>query len=164
MISARPHRLGLHLGLLQFGHLMALQRGISAAALTYALVLGAWLAGSLAGLWLARLGRVLVVLGLVAHLTAHAWLLGHDFVELAALWFLLPAVAAGALAGGSWFARVLPNEPRTGRFLASENDGFLLGMLVAVLGFAFLGRWFSLLAPLVSAALLLAPQRTSNIN
>lgn len=162
MIPARPHRLGLHLGLLQFGHLMALQRGISAAALTYALVLGAWLAGSLAGLWLGHLGRALVALGLVAHLAAHAWLLGHDFVELATLWFLLPAVAAGALAGGSWFARLLPDEPRTGRFLAAENDGFLLGMLVAVVGFGFLGRWFSLLAPLASAALLLAPQRASN--
>ena len=156
-MTVRPRRLGLHLGLLQFGHLLALQRGISAAALTYALVLGAWLAGSLLGLWLDRHERPLIVIGLLTHLAAHAWLLTHDFIGFGALAFLLPAVAAGALVGGGFFARVLPTRPRTGDILAAENDGFLAGMLVAVLGFAFAGRWFSLLAPAASAALLLMP-------
>lgn len=138
---------------------MAVQRSISAAALTYALVLGAWLLGSLIGLWLPRRERLLVLVGLVAHLAVHARLLASPFASPAALALLLPAVGLGALAGGGFFARVLPAEPRTGPIFAAENDGFLAGMLLAVLGYAFLGRWFSLLIPLASAAVLLAPPR-----
>lgn len=156
-MTPRPRRLGLHLGLLQFGHLMALQRSVSAAALTYALVLGAWLLGSLVGLWLPRHERTCILVGLAAHLAAHTWLLADPHVPFTALALLLPAVALAALAGGCFFARVLPTRPRTGPIFAAENDGFLLGMLLAVLGFAFVGRWFSLLAPLAGAALLLAP-------
>jgi hypothetical protein len=157
----RPRRLGLHLGLLQFGYLLALQRGVSAAAVTYALVLGAWLLGSLIGLWLPGPQRRLVLLGLAAHLAAHAWLLAHDFVSPTWLVALLPAIATSALLGGGFFARVVPTTTRTGPLFAAETDGFLAGMLLAVLGYAFLGRWFSLLAPLLTAALLLAPTRRS---
>lgn len=155
----RPRRLGLHLGLLQFGYLLALQRSISAAALTYALVLGAWLLGSLVGLWLPGPQRRLVLLGLLAHLATHTWLVTHDFVGFTWLWLLLPAIATSALLGGGFFARVVPTQARTGPLFAAENDGFLAGMLLAFVGYAFLGRWFSLLAPLLTAALLLAPTR-----
>lgn len=144
---------------MQFGWLLALQRGISAAALTYALVLAAWLLGSLVGLWLTGPVRRLVLVGLAAHLGGHAWLLARDFAPTATLLLLLPAVALSALLGGGFFARFLPTTDRPGPLFAAENDGFLLGMLLAVVGYAFLGRWFSLLAPLATAALLLAPAR-----
>lgn len=151
-----PFLAGLHLGLLQAGYLLALSRALSSAHTTYALVLTAWLAGAALGLWWSLRPRIALAIGLFAYLAVQGWLASVDFVA-APPWGFAAAVAASGLWSGRFFAAMAASTTPTGRVFAGETDGFLLGSIVAVLGFAWLGRDALWAIPLVSGAWLLRP-------
>lgn len=150
----KPLLAGLHLGLLQAGYLLTLARALSSAHTTYALVLAAWLAGATAGLWWPLRPRVALVLGLVAYLGVQLALVRVDFVAVSP-WCFAPAVAASGLWSGRFFAAALAGSARAGRIFAAETDGFLLGSIVAVIGYAWLGRHALWAMPVGTCALLL---------
>lgn len=148
---------GVHLGLLQAGYLLALSRALSAAHTTYALVLTAWLAGSALGLWSPAPARDLpraLALGLLVYGGAALVLGGLDFAAASPWWFA-PAVAIGGLASGTYFAAAVAAGAPTGRVFARETYGFLAGTLLAAAGYAFLGRHALLVMPLVTGTLVL---------
>ncbi|MEZ4452942.1 MAG: hypothetical protein R3B09_26015 [Nannocystaceae bacterium] len=151
----RPLVHGLHLGLLQTGLLLALQRATSAAAETYAAVLGGWLLGAASGLWLGAAPRALVLLGVVAHLVAHLALAGVDFsARSPALW--LPAIIAVGLYSGRYFTAAIAAGEAPARVFAGETYGFLVGAVLALVAAVVGGRWALVLAPVISAAPVLA--------
>jgi hypothetical protein len=154
----RPFVTGIHLGLLQSAYLFGLQRAISAAHGTYALVVGAWLIGSLVGLWWRASPRFVLGLGLAAHVAAGLSLASVDFTaSTAALW--APAIAAGGLYSGRYFVAAIDGGAPVGRVFARETYGFLVGASLALLVGVTGGRVALVVAPVVSgvAALALGP-------
>ena len=154
MRGASAFWVGLHLGPLQAGYLLSLSRALSAAHTTYALVLTAWLVGAAAGLWWAVSGRVALVLGLAAYLAVQGLLVSQDFVAVSILWFA-PAIAASGLWSGRFFAVAIGGLAAPGRVFAAETDGFLIGTVCAVVGYAFLGRHALWVMPILTGARLL---------
>lgn len=149
-----PFLAGLHLGLLQAGYLLSLSRALSSAHTTYALVLAAWLAGATAGLWLHLRPRVAVALGLLAYLAVQATLASVDFLAVSP-WCFAPAVALTGVWSGRFFAAAIAADARPGRTFAAETDGFLVGSLLAVLAYAWLGRHVLWAMPLGTGLFLL---------
>lgn len=155
-----PFLAGLHLGLLQGGYLLTLSRALSSAHLTYALVLGAWLAGAALGLWLTIGQRTALLVGLASYVAVQVALTRLDFVAVSPWWFV-PAVAASGLWSGRFFVAAIAGRGAAGRVFAGETDGFLVGALLATLAFVFVGRHGLWISPLVTAALLLRPRRAA---
>jgi hypothetical protein len=139
---------------LQAGYLLGLSRALSSAHLTYALVLTAWLAGATAGLWWAVRPRAALAVGLAAYVGVQAWLASVAFVAVSPWWFA-PAVAAGGLWSGRFFAAAISARAAPGRVFARETDGFLLGTVAASVGYAWLGRHALVVLPALSGAWLL---------
>ena len=146
---------GVHLGLLQTGYLLALQRAVSAAHETYALVLCAWLAGSLLGLWTRARPLPLLCLGLVAYLAAQGYLAGADFSPQPSLVWA-PAILVSGIYSGRYFTAAIEAELDPSLVFSRETYGFLAGAILALLLAVFGGRPCLALAPALSFAVLLA--------
>ena len=146
---------GVHLGLLQTGYLLALQRAISAAHGTYALVVGAWLAGALVGLWLRAGPRVLLAVGVVAYLAVHSALGSASFSPHAApLW--APAIMLSGLYSGRYFTAAIAAGGEPAAVFSRETYGFLAGALIALLVAVFGGRQSLTFVPLSTFGALIA--------
>lgn len=148
---------GLLFALLQFGFFFFVQAEVSATVLSYFAVTAAWLVGLVAGLWIAndRLLKIAPVAALAAFYAV--WLLTNLLAFTAAV---LPIVAlfvavAGAYAG-IFFQQAAARAPDVRLVLLDENNGFIVGIVAAVLGFAALGFIFFAVAPPLAAALLIA--------
>ena len=150
---------GLHFALLQLCYLLLLQFQVSSTYLTYALIVSAWMAGTIAGLALKSLGagRALVI-GVLAYYGA---LVTVSLMPLA--WFTLPAAGAAVFLSGLWAGRffvvMLPHIKRVDSLFFHENNGFLVGLVATLIAFTQLGHPFVVWAPLVSAATLFAHAR-----
>lgn len=155
--TSPPFLAGLYLGLSQAGYLLTLSRALSSAHQTYALVLGAWLAGAALGLWLAIAPRTALALGLTVYVAVQLTLTQIDFVAVSP-WCFAPAVAASGLWSGRFFVTAIVGRTAPGDLFARETDGFLVGALLATLGYAFVGRHALWVLPLVAGALLLRPR------
>lgn len=152
---------GLHLALLQFGYLLTGQMHLSSGYLTYAVVTLLWMLGCLLGLWLALPAAPIVALGVLAYAAAFAAFNLHPFAPWLP-WVAAPCVLASGLWAGRYFALALARVSTTtasGRVFADENHGFTLGIVVTFVGYALRGRWFLLLAPIVTGAILLLALR-----
>jgi len=143
-----PWVVGVHLGLLQTGYLLGLQRTISAAHSTYALVVGAWLVGALIGLWLRVRPSQLLTLGLAAYLVAQLALLPIGFTAESGLWWA-PAIAVSGLYSGRYFTAALATGAAVGPVFSRETTGFAIGALLAFILAVTWGR-----LPLTSVPLL----------
>jgi len=146
---------GIHLGLLQTGYLLALQRAISAAHETYALVLGAWLVGALLGLWIQTRPVALLLVGVVAYVGVQTILARTDFSSYTALVWA-PAIVLSGLYSGRYFTAAIASGGEVGVVFSRETYGFLVGAILSLLVAVFGGRPVLILAPLLSVAVLLA--------
>ena len=144
-----PWMVGVHLGLLQTGYLIGLQRTISAAHSTYALVVGAWLVVTLVGLWLRTRPSQLLLAGLATYLAAQLVLLPLHFTAKSGLWWA-PAIAVSGLYSGRYFTAALATGAPVGLVFSRETTGFALGALVAFVLAVAWGRLALTLVPLVS--------------
>ena len=153
-----PLLVGAHLGLLQVGLLLTVQRVVSAAHTTYALVLLAWLVGGACGLWVVLPVRAALALGLVAYLGAVVGGAAVDFLAVDPWWFT-PAIALAGLLSGRYFAAAIAADAPPAPLFARETHGFLLGTLLAAVGYACLGRHALWAMPLATGAALLAARR-----
>ncbi len=148
---------GLFFAVLQFCYFFLLECQLSSAWNSYAAVTLAWMTGILAGLMLPlRDGRV----------RRHLWLLNIPcyygvWLGLRAFPFngrLLPAyvllVSGSGLYAGHFFRTSFARTRDARSLLLHENNGFVTGLLVGLLGFAANARLFLLLAPALCLFLL----------
>lgn len=143
---------GLWLALLQFAFFFLLEVRLTSRAISFFVALFFWLVGFLAGLNLPS-RRVFPRLAGLAPLAYYvAFLLLHLFPHQLSI---LPVVGAciaisGALAG-SFFPYAAEQMPEVRRLLLHENNGFVVGILLSLLGTVFAGRLFLEWAPAAGA-------------
>ncbi|MBI5667039.1 MAG: hypothetical protein HZC41_03455 [Chloroflexi bacterium] len=152
-----PVLVGLLLGLLQTGLFFQLTFTLSSSIGTFLLVTVCWLAGSALGV--ALLARwplptwVFLVVALLAYGIVGAALLAQPFNT--ALWPVYAGlIVLTGLYAGVFFARMSRLYRARDLFLR-ENNGFILGIVVATLLFLLVGRpalWW--LPPLAAGVLL----------
>lgn len=156
---------GVFFGLLQWGAFFLLQSYLASTALVWLLASTVWLLGSLGGL--AAPGRQADepwwLLGAAAAYYGLLWLAsGHPY-DFGMLPWLLACVAGMGLYAGRFFRyRRDALGPAKWLFFV-ENTGFVLGLLLTVLGLYWFGQKLLVLAPGVGAALCLltTPRRAT---
>ncbi len=145
---------GLHLALLQFCYFFLLLVNVTSTYVTYMTVVLAWMAGTLAGLWL-RIGADLALIaGVASYYLVYGLVIADPLSP-----YLLPMAALGVLVTGIWAGRFFvvmqPAFGRADRLFLHENNGFLVGVVGVFLGFTLGGQAFLLAAPLLSLSVLL---------
>ncbi len=144
---------GLHLAILQFCYFFTLLINVTSTYVTYMTVVIAWMAGTLAGLWLPIGVTPALVVGVAAYYGVQ-FLVASD--PLGGL--VLPVAALGVAVTGLWAGRFFvvlqPRFQRADRLFFHENNGFMVGVLGVFVGFTLLGNAFLLWAPLVTLAVL----------
>jgi hypothetical protein len=145
---------GLWLALLQFAYFFLLEVQLSSRAGAFFVVLFCWLVGFLAGLNAASRQTFPWLTGLapLAYYLAYAVLHLRPYD-----WSVLPVVAASVAVGGALAGAFFPHM--SGRFarvkmlLLHENNGYVTGLVLALLGSVFAGRALLSLAPAAGAVL-----------
>ncbi len=157
--------IGLWLALLQFAYFFLLEVRLTSRATSFFTALFFWLIGFLVGLNLANRRAFPILVGLAPLAYYLAFLLLRCFPHQLSI---LPAVGvciavAGALAG-SFFPYGTDHFPDVRRLLLHENNGFIVGILLSLLGSVFAGRLFLEWAPAAGAlpvAALVLPRKHS---
>lgn len=144
--------MGLWLALLQSAHFFLLEVRLSSRAGSFFIALFCWLAGFLGGLNFGSPRRLpwFVALAAVGYHAAYALLDWRPYQ-----WSVLPGVAVciavGGLAAGAFFPALEPRFGRVRSLLFHENNGYVLGLFLALLGCVFAGRALLVGAPAVGA-------------
>lgn len=164
---------GLHFAVLQASHFLLLEAHLSARSQTYLLTMLCWLAGFWIGLGVAgqrsgaALGQAELRPRTPAHPRAFPGLLAAGAASYYATWALsrwLPfhgalyvaaalSSAVGALLAGHFFRAVAEGWRPLRRPLLHENNGFLAGLLLALLGAVRAGGWLLAWGPAAGAVL-----------
>ena len=146
---------GLWLALLQFAYFFLLEVQLSSRAGAFFAVVFCWLAGFLAGLnaasrrtfpWLAGLAPL-------AYYLAYAVLLARPY-DWSALPVVAGSVAAGGALAGAFFPFMAGRFARMKMLLLHENNGYVTGLVLALLGSVFAGRALLNLAPVAGAVVI----------
>ncbi len=146
---------------LQFSFLMLLQINVSSAYRTYMLITLAWMAGTIAGLWIPRLTmRVGIVLGLTGYYVA-AFLLAKLPFSPVTIPIAVLCVALAGLWAGRFFVVMFHRFKSADRIFFHENNGFILGGITLFIGFTLWGRPFLMAMPLILATALLMLHRSA---
>ncbi|TRZ98238.1 MAG: hypothetical protein D4R81_11025 [Nitrospiraceae bacterium] len=148
---------GFCFAVLQFCFFFLLESQLSSAWNSYAAVTHAWMAGILIGLMVSfetsRMRRAIWLVNLPCYygvwLGLRAWPFDARALPLYAL-----LVAGSGLFAGHFFRASFAQTKNARSLLLHENNGFVLGLLAGLLGFAANGRLFLLLAPALSFVLL----------
>lgn len=159
--GARAHRAGdvalafatgVWLALLQFAYFFLLEVRLSSRAESFFAALFCWLVGFLVGLNVRsrRAFPVLILAAPVGYYAAYAVMVARPYD-----WSVLPVVAAcialgGALAG-AFFPHASERFARVKPLLLHENNGYLVGLVLALLGSVFAGRALLGAAPAAGA-------------
>lgn len=145
---------GLHLALVQFSYFFLMEVFLTSQYLSYFIALFFWLCGFLAGLSIRRerLFLPLLALGVIAYYAT--WTITRVMPFHSMLYPIAAAcsVASGLLPGYffPWMAgRLQPIR----RLLFHENNGFLLGVLLALKASIYCGSWFLTWGPVLGALL-----------
>lgn len=148
---------GLWLALLQFSHFFLLEVWLTSRATTYFIALFFWLVGFLAGLQVEgrRAFPLLVAAGSAGYYLSLGLFMLWPF-KLAVLPAAGLCIAAGGAAAGAFFPFAAGRFPSVKWLLFHENNGFVLGIVGALLGAVFQGRWLLVWAPGFGAAAVLA--------
>lgn len=146
--------MGVWLALLQFSYFFMLEVHLSSRATSYFVAVFFWLIGFLIGLNLhsPRAFPVLLFAAPAAYYAAYAALRLFPY-RLEALSFVGPCIVVAGMLAGSFFPHARSRFHPVKYLFLHENNGFVLGILLSLLGAVFAGRW--LLA--LSAALGVAP-------
>lgn len=148
---------GVFFASLQFCYFVQMESQLSSAWSTYAAVGLSWMAGILAGLLSGPGGRRQEVLlrwgSLAAYMLAWTVLRLRPFDNRFLALYALCVLASGAHAG--CFFRTGAAYAATPRnFLLHENNGFLAGMVLSLLGFSWNAGVFTFAAPVALTFLL----------
>ncbi len=148
---------GAHLGVLQLSYTFLLEAHLTSRTVSYFAALGCWLAGVLLGLRLRRpaLFLPLLLAGTGAYYLAWAIVRARSF-DLRLLPAALACVAASGLLAGYFFPWAAGRFARPKLLFLHENNGFLLGSVVSLVGLVHAGARYLALAPAVAALLVAA--------
>jgi hypothetical protein len=139
---------GVWLAVLQVALFLSLELLLSSAFLTYVTVVFAWLIGAAAGVWLPRGRWTLVLLaasGAAPYLSLWLLRLAPFNTGLILVHGLLVAITA--LYAGQLYQQERSSFRQIGTLFFWENNGFIVGLIAAVLGFVLAGRSFLHAAP-----------------
>lgn len=146
---------GLHFAVVQTAYFLLLEARLSSRASSYFIALFFWLVGLLAGLRFGQ-GRgtgAAIAAGLVGYYAAHRLAVAAPFHPA-----LYAAVALGSIVSGAasgLFFRFIAQRYRPIRSpLFHENNGFVVGLAVALRGATHFGGALLAYAPGITAALL----------
>ena len=133
--------MGVWLSLLQFSYFFMLEVYLSSRATSFFVSTFFWLAGFLIGLNFKspRAFPILVGAAPAAYYAAFGLLRAMPYQIR-----LLPAVGAciavGGMLAGSFFPHARDRFPKVKQLFLHENNGFVLGILLSLLGAVFVGR------------------------
>ncbi len=154
-LSLYPLIVGLLMGFIQSGLFFQLTFTLSSTYSTFLMVTICWLVGSALGtLYLAKQDirlNLFLGLALAAYAACGALLLVAPFnTSLAPLYALL--IVATGFYPGVFFARTAPYY-RAHTLFSRENNGFIMGLVVATMLFMVAGRIVLWVLPVVTAAI-----------
>lgn len=142
---------------LQFCYFVQLESQLSSAWTTYAAVGLSWMAGILLGLLAGPGGRrreaILRWCSLAAYMLAWSTLRFRPFDNRFLALYAICVLASGAHAG-CFFKTGAASSVTASSFLLHENNGFLAGMVLSILGFSWNAGVFTLAAPVALTLLL----------
>jgi hypothetical protein len=153
-LGALSFAAGLHFAIVQTAYFLLLEARLSSRASSYFLVLLFWLAGLFFGLCLGRgrgFGGALAA-GLFAYHAAHklaAWAPFHPALYVAVA---LGSIVSGA-SSGIFFRFIARRYAPIRSPLFHENNGFVLGLLIALRGATHFGGALLAYGPAITAAL-----------
>ena len=134
---------GLWLAALQISLFLSLQLLLSSAYLTFVVVILAWIVGGAIGVWVPA-GRwtlpLMLVAGVSPYLSFGLLAIAPYNTSLMGLHGLL--ITMTALYAGHFFQQERQYYKHIGELFFWENNGFVLGLILGVLGFVFYGRPF----------------------
>ena len=145
------------LAVLQVVLFLSLVLLLSSAFLTFVTVTFSWLLGAAAGVWIprGRWSRALLGASCLAPYVSMALLELAPFqTGLTAIHGLLAGVTA--LFGGQIYQQERESFRRIGALFFWENNGFVLGLILGVIGFVLFGTPFLYLAPALGLAVVVA--------
>lgn len=148
---------GVWLATLQISLFLSLELLLSSAYLTFVVVILSWIIGGALGVWVPA-GRWSLPLMLLAGLTPYAsfGLLALSPYNTALIWLHGLLIMTTALYAGHFFQQERRRFDQIGDLFFWENNGFVLGLVVGVLGFVFYGRPFLYAIPLCGLIAVLA--------
>jgi hypothetical protein len=151
-----PTLVGLLLGLLQTGLFFQLTLSMSSGFMTYLLITLCWLAGSAIGVkYIAQRqvsSRFLLILMTIVYLTI-AWIVTRQPFNTQLVPLYGSLIVLGGFYPGVFFARL--SKVYTARMLFFwENNGFILGVVLATLLFMILGRTSLIVLPVSVACVI----------
>lgn len=143
---------GLYFAACQVGYFIVLEFHLSTTFVSYFSAIGLWLLGGLVGLFLPwRSLRVPLVFGGLAAYYLHGFALSQFPYNLFVLPLSLVCIFATALYSGYFFRHARRDFGSSKALFFHENNGFLLGYIVAVTELLLYGQMTQQILPLVMA-------------
>lgn len=144
---------GVWLALLQSAYFFLLEVRLSSRAGSFFVALFCWLVGFLVGLNVGAGRHFARWVGVAAagYYAAYLVLEARPY-EWAMLPIVALCIATGGAAAGAFFPALEPRFGRVKALFLHENNGYLLGLLAALLGCVFAGRTLLVAAPALGAA------------
>jgi hypothetical protein len=145
---------GAHLALVQTSYYLVLEAFVSSQALSYFIAIFFWLIGLLIGLWLRR-ERLFVPLLLAGGASYYVtWYLARVMPFATSMYVIAGACSiVSGLLPGYFFRFVGPRVRPVSRALFHENNGFILGLLFALVGATRFGTALVAIAPAATTLL-----------
>lgn len=148
---------GAHLAIVQTSYYLVLEAFVSSQALSYFIAIFFWLIGLLVGLWLRR-ERLFVPLLVAGTASYYAtWYLARAMPFASSMYLVAGACSiVSGLLPGYFFRFVGPRARPVSRALLHENNGFILGLVFALVGATRFGAGLVAFAPAMTATLVVA--------
>ncbi len=143
---------GLYFAACQVGYFLHMEFNLSSTFVSFYVTIGMWLLGGLLGLCVRRagLGPLTMAVGLGAYY-AHWWILTTFPFEMRWLPLYLFFIFATAVYSGYFFRQARPQFGSARSLFFHENNGFLLGYVVALVDLLLYGQTAQQILPVVTA-------------
>lgn len=155
---------GLFFAVLQYFYFLNLELALSATAIVYLAVVLSWLAGTWVGLNLIRSERMNLnlLIGITVYLVTVGGMIMFPFDQRFLPLYTL-CVGASGLSVGVFFRSFAKHFREAKALFFSENNGFILGLFVALWGFLQFGRPFTVVFPLILSIVLLTLEAIAHL-
>ncbi len=149
--------MGAHLAVVQLSYTFLLEAYLTSRTVSFFTTLGCWLVGVLIGLWPRRqtLFLPLLCVGGGAYYLAWSTIRSVPF-QLRLLPLALACVAVSGLLAGYFFPWSAGRFTRVKLLFLHENNGFLVGTMLSLLGLVYAGERYLALAPGLTTLLVAA--------
>lgn len=154
--------MGAHLAVVQLSYTFLLEAYLTSRTVSFFTTLGCWLVGVLIGLWPRRQTLFLPLLCVGGGSYYLAWLIirGVPF-QFRLLPCALACVTASGLLAGYFFPWSAGRFTRVKLLFLHENNGFLVGTVLSLVGLVYAGERYLALAPGLTTLLVAAAHLAS---